>query len=116
MQIHHVGYRILGFYRVAQFGHLWSMITKDAQHRLTILAFLARHGHAATCEAFGVSRRTLYRWKQTFTKAGENPAALDALCHLLPSPPRFIFSDNGSEFLGHFQHRLEERGITPWWT
>ena len=27
-----------------------------------------------------------------------------------------MLSDNGSEFLGHFQHRLEERGITHWWT
>ena len=42
--------------------------------------------------------------------------ALDALCHLLPAPPRFILSDNGSEFLGHFQQRLDERGITHWWT
>ena len=42
--------------------------------------------------------------------------ALDALCHLLPPPPRFVFSDNGSEFLGHFQQRREERGITHWWT
>ena len=33
-----------------------------------------------------------------------------------PPPPRFILSDNGSEFLGHFQQRLEERGITHWWT
>ena len=40
--------------------------------------------------------------------------ALDALCHLLPAPPRFVLSDNGSEFLGH--QRLEERGITHWWT
>ena len=42
--------------------------------------------------------------------------ALDALCHLLPPPPRFVLSDNGSEFLGHFQQRLDAYGITPWWT
>ena len=29
-------------------------------------------------------------------------------------PPRFILSDNGSEFLGHFQQRLDERGSTHW--
>ena len=31
-------------------------------------------------------------------------------------PSRFILSDNGAEFQGHFQQRLDERGITPWWT
>ena len=41
--------------------------------------------------------------------------ALDALCTLLPVPTRVILSDNGSEFLGPFQQRLDERGITPWW-
>ena len=54
------------------------MTPKDAQHRLTILQFFARYGQAATCEAFGVSRRTLYRWKQTFTQADGQPAALAA--------------------------------------
>ncbi len=62
MHVHHVGYRIKGFYRLAQFGHRWEMTPKDADHRLTILQFFARYGQAATCEAFGVSRRTLYRW------------------------------------------------------
>ncbi len=38
--------------------------------------------------------------------------ALNALCQLLPKPPRFILSDNGSEFMGHFQQHLDERGMT----
>ena len=266
MHVHHVGFRIKGFYRLAQFGHRWEMTPNDAQHRLKILQFFTRYGQAATCEAFGVSRRTLSRWQQTFTQADGDPRAwaahssaprrrrqsmwpparlpeirrlrttypnlgkaklhvllhpwcqehglalpsvstigrliarasdklrhapvrldargrpkpvarprkarpphgrkaqplevfacdtvvrlqaglrrdrftfidpstrfavamapatassrqatraLDALCHLLPAPPRFILSDNGSEFLGHFQQRLDERGITHWWT
>ena len=33
-----------------------------------------------------------------------------------PKPPRFILSDNGSEFMGHFQQRLDEHRITHWWT
>ena len=45
MQIHHVGYRIRGFYRVAHLGHCWEMTPNDAQPRLTILDFFARHGH-----------------------------------------------------------------------
>ena len=41
MHVHHVGYRIKGFYRLAQFGHRWEMTPKDADHRLTILQFFA---------------------------------------------------------------------------
>ncbi|WP_423910159.1 helix-turn-helix domain-containing protein [Candidatus Spongiihabitans sp.] len=40
------------------------MTSKHAQQRLKILGFFADHGAAATCDAFKVSRRTLYRWKQ----------------------------------------------------
>ena len=78
MHVHHVGYRIRGFYRLAQFGHCWEMTPKDARHRLTILHFFARQGLAATCEAFGISRRTLYRWKRAFTQATGDPQALAA--------------------------------------
>ena len=261
MQIHRVGYRIKGLYRVAALGILWGMTTQNAQQRLKILAFLNNHGIAATCDAFEISARTLHRWRKTLRDAGGSPAALvprsraplnrrqpnwspalvaqikalriefpnlgkqrlhvllterglkppsvstiariikadpnkmrhaptrltpkgktkplrkrrprqpqgsrqpplalfacdtvvrmrdglrrylltfidprsrfafafatstpssrqatfafDALCQLLPQPPRFILSDNGSEFLGHFQARLEQRGIQHWWT
>ncbi len=43
-------------------------------------------------------------------------AAFIRLCQLLPKPPRFVLSDNGSEFLGHFQRHLEQQQITHWWT
>ena len=78
MHVHRVGFRIKGLYRLAQFGHRWEMTPNDAQHRLKILQFFTRYGQAATCEAFGVSRRTLYRWKQTFTQADGDPRALAA--------------------------------------
>lgn len=57
------------------------MTPKDAQERLRILKFWERHGLSATQEAFGVSRRTLYRWKAALKAAGDNPAAL------IPKPP-----------------------------
>ncbi len=47
MQIHHVGYRIKGFYRAACLGHLWEMASKQAQQRLKILGFFADYGEAA---------------------------------------------------------------------
>ncbi len=55
------------------------MTPKDAQHRLKILRFFEKHGLEATVDAFGVSRRTLYRWKKTFQESGGNPTALTAL-------------------------------------
>ena len=78
MQIHHVGYRNRGFYRVAALGQLWDMTPKDAQRRFEILRFFNKHGLAATRDAFGVSRRTLYRWKAALKAQGGNPAALAA--------------------------------------
>jgi transposase InsO family protein len=54
------------------------MTPKDAQERLKILRFWDKHGLQATRDAFGVSRRTLYRWKQALRGAGGNPAALAA--------------------------------------
>jgi len=78
MQVQHIGYRIRGFYRVAALGYLWDMTPKDAQRRFEILRFFDKHGLAATRDAFGVSRRTLYRWKATLKAQGGNPAFLAA--------------------------------------
>ncbi len=76
MQIQHIGYRIRGFYRVAKIGHSWDTMTYDAKQRLKILTFQENHGMAAACDAFKVSRRTLYRWRQTLREAGHNVAVL----------------------------------------
>lgn len=46
--------------RVLRFRY---MITEQAKERCRILAFWERYGDEATKEAFGVSRRTLYRWQ-----------------------------------------------------
>lgn len=39
------------------------MITPEAQRRAKILTFWSKHGLAATTEAFGTSRATLFRWQ-----------------------------------------------------
>lgn len=78
MQVQHIGHRIRGFYGIAQLGHLWEMTPKDTPQRLRILQFFETHGLAATVDAFGVSRRTLYRWKRALREGGGNPAALAA--------------------------------------
>ena len=60
--------------RIACLGQLWERTSKHAQERLKILGFFADYGAAATSDAFDVSRRTLYRWKQC-ARPGGNPAA-----------------------------------------
>lgn len=46
------------------------MISAQALQRAKVLAFWERYGEAATTEAFGVSRPTLYRWQAGLRKAG----------------------------------------------
>jgi hypothetical protein len=76
MEVQHVGHKIRGFYRVADYALGWGMMARDAQRRLEILGFWRRHGVAATCEAFKLSRRTLYRWRAKLEAEGGNVAAL----------------------------------------
>ena len=76
MRVQHVGHKIRGFYRVADYALRWGMIAPDAQKRLAILDFWQRHGLAAAGEAFKVSRRTLYLWRAKLKAEGGNVAAL----------------------------------------
>ena len=76
MQVQHVGHRIRGFYRLADYALRWGMIAPDAQRRLQILDFWRRHGLDATREAFQVSRRTLFGWRAKLKAEGGNLAAL----------------------------------------
>ncbi|MFK2901320.1 helix-turn-helix domain-containing protein [Dyella jejuensis] len=46
------------------------MISADAQQRYRIVCFWEKHGLLATQEAFGVSRRTLYAWRQRLHAGG----------------------------------------------
>ncbi|MER3466643.1 MAG: hypothetical protein C4340_05905, partial [Armatimonadota bacterium] len=75
MQVQRIGYRIKGFYSTADRALCWSMISADAQERYRILCFWEKHGLLATREAFGVSRRTLYAWRQRLRAGGGKPAA-----------------------------------------
>ena len=51
MRVQHVGHKIKGFYRLADYALRWGMIATDAQRRWEILRFWQRHGAAATSEA-----------------------------------------------------------------
>ncbi|HEY2590526.1 MAG TPA: hypothetical protein VGI35_02955, partial [Steroidobacteraceae bacterium] len=52
------------------------MICKSAEQRLNVLCFWERHGLAATQEAFGVSRRTLFAWQAQLRRGKGKPHTL----------------------------------------
>ena len=86
MQVRWIGYRVKGFLAVADRALCWSMISADAEQRFRILCFWEKHGLVATREAFGVSRRTLYAWRQRLRAGGGKPAA----CAPLSTRPRHL--------------------------
>ncbi len=58
---------ISGWEREVRFQY---MITEHAKRRTRILTFWKKHGDGATREAFGVSRRTLFRWQSALQGSG----------------------------------------------
>ena len=76
MQTRWIGYRVKGFIAVADRALYWDMICKTAEQRYKILLFWRRHGLAATQEAYGVARRTLYAWRAQLTAGGGKPHGL----------------------------------------
>jgi transposase InsO family protein len=68
-----------GFISIAQYMlRFRDMITETAQQRIKILTFWKKHGLAATREAFGTSRRTLYLWAEKLKKGNGNLTCLNA--------------------------------------
>lgn len=65
-----------GVGRQAACGGCSQNITAEATRRLEILKFWDKHGVAATLDAYKVSRRTLYRWKQLYRSASGKITAL----------------------------------------
>ena len=49
----------------------------EVRRRVKILGFWKEHGHKATTDAFGASRRTLYRWQKALGDSGGKLPALD---------------------------------------
>ena len=70
MQNQYISYGIRGIYRVADYALRWGMSNTTAQRRYKILCFWEVHGLQATLDAFEVSRRTLYNWKQAYKTSG----------------------------------------------
>lgn len=49
----------------------------EVERRVKVLGFWEEHGERATKDAFGVSRRTLFRWKQALARAQGKLPSLD---------------------------------------
>ena len=50
---------------------------KEVERRIKILGFWQEHGEKATKDAFGVSRRTLFRWQKILGESGGKLPSLD---------------------------------------
>ncbi len=78
MQVLRRSYGVRGFVRLADYALRWSrMIAQTAKERTRLLAFWEQHGLAATIEAFGAKRSTLYGWKAELRKGGGKLEALN---------------------------------------
>jgi hypothetical protein len=71
-----IGHRVPGVLPGRPAWASLGMFPQDAEKRLKILHFFDQHGLEATRDAFGVSRRPLYRWKTALKAGGGNPVAL----------------------------------------
>lgn len=68
---------IKGYKRFARFCYRLGMISEEANQRYKILQFFERYGLEATKEAYGVSRRTLYRWKSILKNSNGDISSLN---------------------------------------
>jgi len=68
-----------GFLSLYEYALKWSHMRnkQEASRRAKALSFWQNHGLQATMDAFGVSRRTLYRWKKALWCGQGKLAALD---------------------------------------
>jgi len=68
------------------------MITEKAKERTRILAFWEKHGDQATFDAYGVSRRTLFRWQQALHTGNGKLESLNP-CSTAPTHRRMRYTD-----------------------
>ena len=58
------------FYNIGVMKKIHSILafseSREAENRLKIIEFHTAHGTSATCDAFAISRATIYRWKKVF--------------------------------------------------
>jgi len=77
VQIRYTMAGVRGYKRLERIYYNSLMISKEAKRRKKILDFWQKYGLEATIDAFGVSRRTLYRWRAKLKKAEGELTALN---------------------------------------
>lgn len=65
---------VVAYNRLLRFRY---MISEKAKERVRILAFWEKHGTSATHDAYGVSKRTLFRWQQVLLSGNGKLEALN---------------------------------------
>lgn len=69
MRTFHIVGHIKKYAKVQRYLEDWEEAGEIAKHRYRILCFYNKHGLEATLDAFGISRRTLFRWKAKLAKS-----------------------------------------------
>lgn len=78
MEVFHIWRGTKGFVSLYNYALRFRyMITEEAKKRIKILTFWERYGDEAVKEAFGVSRRTLFRWQQALKQCHGKLEALN---------------------------------------
>jgi transposase InsO family protein len=97
MQTDYLFNGIRGYSRFKRFSYLFEMENIEATKRLKIIKFFEKYGLDATIEAFGVSRRTIYRYKATFKKnkniSSLNPKSTAPKHIRKPTTPKAIVNE-----------------------
>lgn len=97
MQTDYLFHGIRGYTRFKRVSDLWEMTTKEAKERYRVIEFFDKYGLEATKEAFGVSRRTIYRWKASLKKGkgvitSLNPKSTKPKTKREPTTPTIIIN------------------------
>jgi transposase InsO family protein len=71
MQNQRINWQIKGLIKIADLAYEFENMTKSANDKYNILCFLDKYGFAATIDAFGISKRTLYYWRQKLKDNGK---------------------------------------------
>ncbi len=68
MRYKHIGYGLLGYYKMADLELKFRNMTKSAKTKREALIFWINHNLAAAMKVHGISQFTLYHWKNYTTK------------------------------------------------
>ena len=77
MQIRYSLSGVRGYKRLERIYYNSLMISEEAKRRVKILGLWEKYGLEAAIEAFGISRRILFRWKITLKEAKREITALN---------------------------------------